>query len=111
MIRQLKAAREAEERLIHQAQQLARSNAELEQFSYVATHDLREPLRMMSTYSQLLARKYRSRLDAQAEQIMGYIVEGASRMESLVSGLLAYSSVTAPDNADQACGNGRKTRI
>lgn len=57
---------------------------------------------MMSTYSQLLARKYHGRLDAHAEQIMGYIVEGASRMESLVTGLLAYSSVTAPDESGRS---------
>jgi signal transduction histidine kinase len=102
MIRQLKTSREAEERLIHQAEQLARSNAGLEQFAYVASHDLREPLRMMSTYSQLLARKYGGRLDAEAEQIMGYIVDGASRIESLVSGLSAYSSVTAPDESGRS---------
>ena len=97
MIQQLRAAREAQERLIEQAEQLAQSNADLEQFAYVASHDLREPLRMTATYSQLLAKKYKEQLDTEAGQILDYIIEGSRRMESLIRDLLAYATVTAPD--------------
>ena len=94
MIQQLRAARESQERLIEQAEQLAQSNADLEQFAYVASHDLREPLRMTATYSQLLAKKYKEQLDTEAGQILDYIIEGSRRMESLIRDLLAYATVT-----------------
>jgi len=83
----------SEERLRRTADDLARSNADLEQFAYAASHDLQEPLRMISSYLQLLEKHYGRRFDARGREFIGYAVQGAQHMRQLIDGLLAYSRV------------------
>jgi len=82
-----------EQVLLKLNEELLRSNKELERFAYVASHDLQEPLRMVSSFTQLLSKRYKDKLDADGQEYIRYAVDGANRMYGLINGLLAYSRI------------------
>jgi signal transduction histidine kinase len=92
-IRDVTFSRNATEELATLAEEVARSNRDLEQFAYVAAHDLQEPLRMISSYVQLIAKRYKGKLDADADEFIGHAIDGAKRMSQLINDLLTYSRI------------------
>lgn len=98
--------RKADKALIWHAQELARTNAELEQFIHVASHDLKEPLRMVAAYTELLEKSYRGKLGADADEYIAFASEGAHRIHRLVDDLLAYSKIGRSTEGFQSTNTG-----
>ncbi|ESA35615.1 response regulator receiver sensor signal transduction histidine kinase [Leptolyngbya sp. Heron Island J] len=99
---------QTEQKLVRKAEALARSNADLEEFAYVVSHDLQEPLRAMTAFSQLLGQRYHDRLDETAKRYIKHIVDGGTRMKAMIDGILELSRINnirlnnSPTSLDQA---------
>jgi light-regulated signal transduction histidine kinase (bacteriophytochrome) len=93
-IRDITYRKQAEQKLKQINIDLERSNKELEQFAYIASHDLQEPLRMISSFTQLLSKRYKNKLGKDAEEFIHYIVDGANRMQRLIQDLLSFSRIS-----------------
>src|SRR6202140_1957484 len=119
-IRNISMRKNADLHLVQKVEELNRSNEELQQFSYVASHDLQEPLRMVASFTQLLASRYKGQLDSDADEFIGFAVDGCNRMRGLIQDLLAYSRAgttgmtsgqTSAESALQAALTNLKTTI
>jgi PAS domain S-box-containing protein len=95
VLQDITSIKEAEKELVQNAKELTRSNAELQQFAYVASHDLQEPLRMVTSYLGLLEKRYGDQLDPKAQEFIDYALQGSERMKQLINGLLEYSRVNS----------------
>lgn len=94
VVRDITERKEAEERLARYAEELKRSNGELEYFAYIASHDLQEPLRKIAGFTELLAKRYRREMGPDADRFIGHIVDSTNRMRTLINDLLSYSRIT-----------------
>jgi PAS domain S-box-containing protein len=96
-IRDITKRKSADAYLLRKIEELNRSNEELGQFAYIASHDLQEPLRMVTSYTELLSRRYKGKLDSDADTFMAFAVDGAHRMQQLIKDLLTYSRVATDE--------------